>query len=117
VLASNYTVVLAALATTLLQHAGMTEDASLDALFPLLRSTLANLQDVGLPAALTGPLVRGDIGTVADHLAALDREAPPIGDTYRALALAALPLVRAQDNLEHATLEHLEELIRMHTLV
>jgi predicted short-subunit dehydrogenase-like oxidoreductase (DUF2520 family) len=117
VLASNYTVVLSALATTLLQHAGMSEDASLDALFPLLRSTLTNLQDVGLPAALTGPLVRGDIGTVTNHLAALDQEAPTIGDTYRALALAALPLVQAQGHLEHATLEHLEELIRMHTLV
>lgn len=117
VIASNYTVVLAALATTLLERAGMTANTSLDALFPLLRSTLANLQAVGLPTALTGPLVRGDTGTVADHLAALDQEAPPIGDTYRALALAALPLVQAQGHLRQATLEQLEELIRMHTLV
>jgi predicted short-subunit dehydrogenase-like oxidoreductase (DUF2520 family) len=117
VLASNYTVVLAALATTLLQRAGMSEDASLDALLPLLGSTLANLHDVGLPTALTGPLVRGDGGTVSDHLAALDHEAPQIGDVYRTLALATLPLVRAQGHLEKVTLEHLEDLIRMHVPV
>jgi predicted short-subunit dehydrogenase-like oxidoreductase (DUF2520 family) len=117
VLASNYTVVLAALATTLLRHAGAAEDAGLEALLPLFRSTLRNLETSGLPAALTGPLVRGDARTVAAHLEALDRDAPAIGEAYRALALAALPLVAQQGRLDHVTLEHLEELVRVQTLV
>ncbi len=114
VLASNYTVVLAALATTLLDQAGMNRQDALGALFPLLGSTLANLQEVGLPAALTGPLVRGDTGTVEAHISALDQHAPQIADAYRALALAALPLVAAQNKLDPATLERLEELVSIH---
>lgn len=109
VLASNYTVVLAALATNLLEHAGIEPDAALPALMPLLESTMANLGSTGLPGALTGPLVRGDAGTVMRHLAALDRVTPEIAQVYRALGVAALPLVEARGEISHETLRKLDE--------
>ena len=112
VLASNYTVVLAALAAGLMQCTGIEGDAALRAIMPLLRSTLANLETVGLPNALTGPLVRGDAGTVIEHLAALDVTAPDVAQVYRTLGLAALPLVEARGMLEPATIATLEEAIR-----
>ena len=112
VLASNYTVVLAALAAGLMQRAGIEGYVALRAIMPLLRSTLANLETVGLPNALTGPLVRGDAGTVIEHLAALDVTAPDVAQVYRTLGLAALPLVEARGMLEPATIAALEEAIR-----
>ncbi len=98
VLASNYTVVLAALATQLIAATGAPEERALEALLPLLDTTLANLRRDGLPAALTGPLVRGDSGTVTRHLTALDTQYPLTANVYRALGEAALALLSESHN-------------------
>ena len=76
VIASNYSVTLAATAARLLRRIGASEDDSLRVLLPLMRSTLDNLERQGLPEALTGPIVRGDTGTVRRHLWS---STPPMG--------------------------------------
>ncbi len=69
------------------------ESAGLDHLSVLLETTLKNLLRSGEPAfALTGPVARGDVGTVRAHLRLLDRESPRLARTYRALSLEALAL-------------------------
>lgn len=73
--ASNFLVSLVEFARGLLVRAGVPHDVALPALLPLVRGTLANLEAVGLPQALTGPIARGDIGTVRSHLQSL-REIP-----------------------------------------
>lgn len=70
-LISNGTVGLMAVAAELWSKIGIPRDQAVAALLPLLQGTVRNLDTVGLPDALTGPIVRGDIGTVAGHLAAL----------------------------------------------
>ncbi len=92
VLASNYSVVLAALATELLGDIGIAPPDALAALLPLLETTLVNLRAQGLPGALTGPLVRGDAGTISRHLAIM-ADQPALLAAYQALAVAALPLL------------------------
>ena len=73
-LASNYVVTLAAEATALMsREAGLPARAALRALVPLLARTVANLDSSGLPAALTGPVARGDAATLARHAALLAR--------------------------------------------
>lgn len=75
----------------------------------LLRTTVANLVANGDPArALTGPVARGDIGTVRAHLRLLDRESPRLAATYRALSLEALAL--AAPRLDDEQLTTLREL-------
>ena len=96
VLASNYTVTLVALGAELLAACGLDNAEAVAALLPLLRGTLANLEALGVPGALTGPLVRGDAGTVARHLVRLDALAPQIAAVYRALGLAAVPYAAAR---------------------
>jgi predicted short-subunit dehydrogenase-like oxidoreductase (DUF2520 family) len=54
-------------------------------LAPLLEAALANALTIG-DAALTGPVSRGDAGTVAGHLAALGAAAPGSVPPYLALA-------------------------------
>ena len=69
------------------------ETRGLDHLSVLLETTMRNLLQSGEPAfALTGPVARGDIGTVRAHLRLLDRESPRLARTYRALSLEALTL-------------------------
>ena len=52
---------------------------------PLLSAALDNSLRHG-DRALTGPVARGDIGTVSRHLAVLDDQAPEVEPCYAALA-------------------------------
>ncbi|MCL4251024.1 MAG: DUF2520 domain-containing protein [Anaerolineae bacterium] len=94
-IASNYTVTLYALAERLLASLGAEQEAAA-ALQPLLAGTVENIRQRGIPDALTGPLVRGDAGTIAAHLAALVAYDPQVTQVYRALARATLPLAEAR---------------------
>ncbi|MCC6616823.1 MAG: DUF2520 domain-containing protein [Anaerolineae bacterium] len=95
-IASNYTVTLYALAETLLRSLGADRAEAAAAILPLLDATVDNIHQRGIPDALTGPLVRGDAGTVAAHLAALEASDADTAQLYRALARATLPLVEAR---------------------
>lgn len=80
---ANHLVTLIAQTRELLTLAGVDDPARLVA--PLLRAALDNAVRDG-DAALTGPVARGDVGTVTDHLDDLAEVAPDIAATYRALA-------------------------------
>lgn len=82
---SNHLVTLVAQAMEILRGTGIEDPATM--LRPLLSASLDNALRAG-DAALTGPVARGDAGTVADHLAALTQESPDIRATYLALARA-----------------------------
>ncbi|MBB5831746.1 Rossmann-like and DUF2520 domain-containing protein [Brachybacterium aquaticum] len=83
---------------------------------PLLEAALDESLRRG-SGALTGPVVRGDAGTVAAHLTALadlDATAAPVelgdvGGTYRALAAAALARARLPEDARTRIRELLEE--------
>jgi predicted short-subunit dehydrogenase-like oxidoreductase (DUF2520 family) len=94
VFASNYVVACASVATRLLADAvGVGRSEAAEALGPLWRGALANLERPGLPSALTGPVARGDLDTVKGHLESL---AGGTRDLYGRLALEALELSREQ---------------------
>ena len=93
---ANYTVTLISQAVGLLAQCGLSNTQALAALLPLLRGAVDNLDRVGLPDALTGPIVRGDSATVAGHLAALAARAPDVLPTYRALGTATALLAQAR---------------------
>ncbi len=80
------------LVTVVAQSIDLLEDAGVEhagrVLAPLLSAALDNALRVS-DRALTGPVVRGDAGTVADHLAEL-APTPQIRSTYRALARATV---------------------------
>lgn len=96
VFASNYAVTLYALAEQLLLGLGADRVAVDNALNNLMIGTVENLRIQGIPAALTGPLVRGDVKTITAHLEALDRMDENLAELYRQLARASLPLLAAR---------------------
>ncbi len=77
---------------------------------PLLEAALANALQSG-DAALTGPVARGDAGTVAGHVAMLRSDAPDILPTYLALARATAQRAVLSGRLKAATAEPLLELL------
>lgn len=88
--ASNHLVALLGQVERLAGAAGVPAEA----FWPLVAGSFANVQAVGACSALTGPVARGDVATVARHLQAL-----PVDelDAYRALARAALRLTGRVD--------------------
>lgn len=104
-MASNFTVVLYAMAERMVERVGLDRESSRRALLPLLRSTVDNLARLPPAQALTGPLTREDLSTVDGHLAALHASDEDL-TVYLALARAALPLLAERD-LETAAVDTL----------
>ncbi|RMG80310.1 MAG: DUF2520 domain-containing protein [Chloroflexi bacterium] len=96
VIASNYTVTLYSIAHQLLSSIGASEEVAASALNTLMHATVDNLAQQGLPAALTGPLSRADIGTLQAHLNALECHHPHLVPLYIALARSTYPLLNAR---------------------
>jgi predicted short-subunit dehydrogenase-like oxidoreductase (DUF2520 family) len=91
VVASNHLVALLGQVERLAKAAGV----PFEAFAPLAEASLVNAFGLGARAALTGPVARGDLATVADHL----RELPPSErDVYRALAREAARLADNRDD-------------------
>jgi predicted short-subunit dehydrogenase-like oxidoreductase (DUF2520 family) len=87
VFASNYLVTLTAMAEKLAAKAGLTTARGL--FLPIMRQTLLNLATNTPGDALTGPIRRGDVGTVRAHLAALQGDERAL---YAALGRETLKL-------------------------
>ncbi|QGP78938.1 Rossmann-like and DUF2520 domain-containing protein [Sphingobium sp. CAP-1] len=85
--AANHLVTLIAGAGDALAAAGVGEPYALIA--PLVRAALDNSLNAGL-GALSGPLLRGDADTIANHVAAIGADHAPLLPAYRAMAQATL---------------------------
>lgn len=86
VLAAGHALALVEAAARVLISIGFTRRRALEALLPLTREMLDNLQSVGLRAAWTGPVARGDFEIVARHRRALGAHPREFARAYDALA-------------------------------
>ena len=111
VMASNYAVALVDAAAILMRAAGVADEAALRALGPLLRASVQNALETGPTAALTGPIARGDAGTVEAHLRALAEAGESVGNLYRAAGLQALDIARRR-GLPETQARALEKILR-----
>ena len=116
VLACNYLVTLVKLATDLWQTFDVSPGEATQALLPLLRGTINNLDNIGLPDCLTGPIARGDLGTIRKHLAAIEDRAPALLTAYRELGCQTLPIALAKGKIDEQTAKELQELLREQVL-
>lgn len=107
VFASNYVVACFATAVDLLAGLGIARDDAAHALLPLIRGAVNNLDRRGLPAALTGPIARGDLGTLQVHQQQLAAQRPDLLGLYRCLGRATVPVAAAQGHLPSTRLAEL----------
>ena len=107
VFASNYLVSATGVAEQLLIAAGVPDP--IGALVPLQQATVANLARTGPAGALTGPAVRGDVGTIVRNLEALAETAPWAVDAYVEMARVALDLAVRSGRLGEARRAEVEE--------
>lgn len=99
VIASNYLVTLVKMATDLWQTFGVPREKATEALLPLIRGTVHNVETIGLPQCLTGPIARGDSGTIKKHLKALEKASPAMLATYKELGLKTIPIALAKGRI------------------
>ena len=108
---SNYLVTLMKIATDLWQSLGVPQDEAVKALLPLLKGTVHNIETVGIPGCLTGPIARGDIGTIEKHLDTLSAGHPEALDIYTALGIKTLGVALAKGRLNLETAEEIKTLL------
>ena len=102
---------LVGLAAEMWEPLGVDRAEALKRLIPLIRSTVDSLDEQGLPLAITGPFVRGDVDTVESHLETTNRISPEMGRAYAALALASLHIAREQGGLSDENFERIKSLL------
>lgn len=111
VVASNFLVALAHYAVQLFKRAGVPHEICLPALLPLIKGTVANLEEVGLPDALTGPIARGDVGTVKRHVNAMEGLPGDLLGLYRSLARKTIEVAVKKGDLDQNDLGRILELL------
>ena len=92
---SNYLVTLMDIGLAALEKSGIDPGEGFQAMRPLIDGTLSNIARLGTAKALTGPIIRGDAGTIRRHLEAL--KSSDLGDVeslYRQMGLHTLKLAR-----------------------
>jgi predicted short-subunit dehydrogenase-like oxidoreductase (DUF2520 family) len=87
--------------------AGLDEQGSLSIYGRLIEQTLGNARALGIREALTGPITRGDRGTLENHLAALRAHAPDVIPLYVAAAEREVSLAEARGALTPEAAERL----------
>jgi len=109
--ASNYVTALMRPVTAIFNRLGFLEWESQAIVTPLVLNTLENMKESGLEAALTGPLTRGDIGTVARHIQFLKEHFPEYEAAYKELGQIALNFTSVQAALPAEVFRQIRHLL------
>jgi len=112
VITSNYLITLVKLATDLWGSFGIPRDQAIQALLPLLKGTISNIENLSVPNALTGPIARGDVGTIQIHLKTLKETSPAIIPAYCELGLQTIPVALAKGKITERQANELENILK-----
>lgn len=97
---SNYVTTLIDVATELCADIPGADNIFPAAFRPLLDAAVHNSIEVGAPQALTGPIARGDSGTLAAHMREIENSSPELLPIYRVLAQQTLEVTLKTERLE-----------------
>ena len=100
VFTSNYTVTLLGMAAKLWESFGIPQEEAVPALLPLLRGTVDNIESVGLPNCLTGPVARGDLDTIRKNLEAITASCPSLLSVYKEMGQQSIPIAVASGSID-----------------
>jgi predicted short-subunit dehydrogenase-like oxidoreductase (DUF2520 family) len=110
-MASNYLVTLMHLVEGIYLRIGLSRDDALRAFWPLVRGTIRNIEAKGTVQSLTGPISRGDIGTLKKHLAAFSEKIPELEFLYRTLGLQAADVGLKKGTLSPKRVQEIKTLL------
>ena len=109
---SNYFVALVDYGLKFYEALGADKREALKAVLPLIKGTLQNIETLGIPDALTGPIMRGDTETVREHLAAMRKRTPELVLLYKTLARQTVSVARDRGSIAQDTAKELLDLVK-----
>ncbi|OEF99875.1 hypothetical protein BHF71_01500 [Vulcanibacillus modesticaldus] len=92
VIVSNYLVTLIDTGVQMLISTGFTKEDATKLLTPLIKKTMETILEKGAEKALTGPISRGDLGTLKMHLNNLENRNKSWLDSYKVLGVQTIDL-------------------------
>lgn len=107
---SNYLVTLIDMGLQLLESIGIPRQQALPAMLPLINGTIRNVENIGVPKALTGPIARGDLSTVLKHLDCIQEMAPDLIKLYSWLGYYTAEVAAAKGTVDRAGADEFKRL-------
>ena len=114
VMAGNYTTALLDAAVEMCRQADIDPQAAQAALSVLATATADNARTMDLAASLTGPIARGDVGTVRRHLAAMADCPADVTHLYCVAGMRTIDLALRKGTIDHHTAQQLRETLEYH---
>lgn len=111
-IASNYLVSLMSIVESIYLSIGFSEKDARKAYLPLVYGSLKNIEKQGCAKALTGPIARGDSGTVQKHIEAMACNLPAYSSLYKELGMIAVELARQKGTLSYGQAKIIMELLK-----
>ena len=111
-IASNYLVSLMSVVESIYQAVGIKEKDARRAYLPLVYGSLKNIERQGCADALTGPIARGDAGTIEKHIKAFEGNLLNLLPFYTELGKITVDLARRKGTLNAGRAEKIIELLK-----
>lgn len=111
-IASNYLVAVIHFAVSIFNCIGMSPEQAAEALLPLVKGTLANIEVLGPVKSLTGPVARGDAGTIERHLEAMKVLDPSLAELYKTLGRYTTQVAIEKGSIDKVGAEKLFSIFR-----
>jgi len=112
VVVSNFFVALIDYGLKFYETLGADKKTALKAVLPLIKGTLHNVETLGIPDALTGPIMRGDVETVKQHLEAMRKRTPHLASLYRDLGRQTVSVAMDKRTITQDTAAELLDLLQ-----
>ncbi|MDK2810159.1 MAG: hypothetical protein PWR27_868 [Petroclostridium sp.] len=110
---SNYLVTLLDMGIEMLKNAGFTEEEAKKLIEPLIRKTVDNVMNIGTVKALTGPISRGDTGTIEKHIIKLQEYYKPWLEVYKVMGIQTVELARRERRINEISATKIKEILKV----
>ncbi|MCJ7728092.1 MAG: DUF2520 domain-containing protein [Actinobacteria bacterium] len=111
--ASNYLVTLINYAVLIHKKMGIKPEDSLKGLMGLVEDTVSNIKKMGTEKSLTGPIARGDIGTIKEHVKSFNEFfSKEDSALYRMMGIETSKIAHQNKWIKESTVEELKEILK-----
>ncbi|HON59225.1 MAG TPA: DUF2520 domain-containing protein [Smithella sp.] len=110
--ASNYLVALMNTVESIYQSIGIPAKDAQKAYLPLVYGSLSNIEHAGATFSLTGPIARGDLGTVKKHIASIRKTTPQFSALYRVLGLTTVKIAQKKGTLKNSDAKKMNAILK-----
>jgi predicted short-subunit dehydrogenase-like oxidoreductase (DUF2520 family) len=111
-IASNYLVTLLHAVEEIYLSLGLDREEAIRSVWPLVKGTMNNIEARGTVQSLTGPIVRGDAGTIRKHVAALQDKLPSLLPMYRELGILTADIGCERNSLSEDGAAQIKEILK-----